>query len=62
MKKAKTLFDKVDKDKPFGFYENVNLVSPSLASCQCGIGSGCGGGGAGGSCQCGIGSGCSGSG
>lgn len=45
MKRAETLIDKIDKEKPFGFYENVNLVSPSLASCQCGMGSGCSGSG-----------------
>jgi hypothetical protein len=60
--KNATLVKIVDKEKPFGFYENVSLVSPSMGSCQCGIGSGCGGGGSSGNCQCGIGSACGGGG
>jgi len=62
MKKTESLVDTLDKAKPFGFYETVGPTYPSLASCQCGGGLDCSGGGTGGSCQCGGGLDCGGGG
>lgn len=62
MKKSEILTGMLNKAEPFGFYENVGSTNPSLASCQCGSGLDCSGGGTGGSCQCGSGLDCSGGG